>query len=353
MLPAYANIAEYAEKIDANRIYSNFGPLVSEFEKRLAARTGHGPENLLLVSNATSGIALTLSKTRRAEGHLCIMPSWTFCATAHAAILTGLTPYFVDVDRNTWVLSHEAVQQAIQNLGDAVAAIVVVSPFGSPVEMERWDQLSSFTGIPVIIDAAAGFDAVRPGKIPVIVSLHATKILATGEGGFIASDDTALIRILKSASNFGFRDGRVIRQTGTNAKMSEIQAAVGLAALDSWDETRAAFLKVARLYRHHLSGLSFDPFQAGFGKQWISTTCVLKLERSTADEIRAQLNDAAIDSRSWWNQGCHREPAFASFPAGDLSITSDLAAHTISVPIFRDLNVEGVEFICSKLTSLL
>src|SRR5437016_1567760 len=103
-LPAADRIAPYLQSIDAARIYSNYGPLAISFEDRLAAHYGLDRRTVGTLANATLGLAIALAIQQPKRGTLCVMPAWTFVASAHAALMAGLTPYFVDVDASTWAL---------------------------------------------------------------------------------------------------------------------------------------------------------------------------------------------------------------------------------------------------------
>src|SRR5262249_50699634 len=148
--------------------------------------------------------------------------------------------------------------------------------FGRPLDVSAWDSFRRQTGIPVVIDAAAGFDSLVPGDTPAVVSLHATKALGTGEGGFVISKDPSLIRAVQTRSNFGFYGQREALCAATNAKFSEYHAAVGHAALDEWAQTRAEWMAVARAYRSALGRSSYLQFQPGFGETWVTSVCVLR-----------------------------------------------------------------------------
>ena len=104
-----------------------------------------------------------------------------------------------------------------------------VAPFGAPFNIEEWDEFHRVTGIPVVIDAAAGFDTASAGLSPVMISLHATKAMGIGEGGLILCRDNNLAEQIRAARNFGFLGERVAEIPGMNAKLSEYGAAVGLA----------------------------------------------------------------------------------------------------------------------------
>src|SRR5229473_7959802 len=193
-LPAAERIVPYLRRIDEARIYSNFGPLVASFEERLATHLGLAGETVVTMANATMGLMLTL------------------------AVLAGLVPYFVDVDPMTWALAAGDLAEAIAWAPGTVGAVMPVAPFGQPVDVAAWDRFRASTGLPVVIDAAAGFDALVPGETPAVVSLHATKVLGTGEGGFVVCANPSIVRGVRTASNFGFESSRQATVGATNAK---------------------------------------------------------------------------------------------------------------------------------------
>jgi dTDP-4-amino-4,6-dideoxygalactose transaminase len=306
-LPGAAKVAPYLERIDASRTYSNFGPLNTALEQRLAAHYGTAERSVTAVSNATVGLALALTAQGVKPGALCIMPAWTFIASAHAAMMAGLTPYFVDVDPRTWQLDPAAMAEAIARAPGEVAAVMPVAPFGRPVDARAWEAFRDKTGIPVVIDAAAGFDAAMASSIPTVVSLHATKALGIGEGGFVLSTDLALITEIRMLSNFGFDATRRAQMFATNGKLSEYHAAVGLAALDEWDETREEWKAAAGRYRTALQTNQMS-LQPGFGDRWVGSACVLELSRPDARRVEEALTAAGIETRRWWGDGARSPP---------------------------------------------
>src|SRR5579864_4657167 len=208
-LPTAAEILPYLETIDAHRWYSNWGPLTLRLEEQVARRIGIPSELVVTNANCTAGLTVALLARDVRPGSFCIMPSWTFVATPHAARSAGLVPWFHDVDPHTWALNPDAVAESIKEKGTRPGAVIVVSPFGAPIDVQHWEAFEELTGVPVIIDAAAGFDTVRMSKIPSVVSLHATKILGAGEGGFIATTDSGLAHRIRAGCNFGFEDSRI------------------------------------------------------------------------------------------------------------------------------------------------
>jgi dTDP-4-amino-4,6-dideoxygalactose transaminase len=346
LLPPSETLLPYLREIDAARIYSNYGPLTRRLESRLAARLGLPASGLSTVANATVGIALALQVQDPCPGSFCLMPAWTFAATAHAAVLAGMTPFLVDVDPATWAMEPEAALRTVRHLPrGSVGAALPVAPFGRPLDLAAWDAFAAKTGIPVVIDAAAGFDGLRSvGRSPVVVSLHATKALGAGEGGFVASAEPGFAEEIVRRTNFGFLRDRNARVAGTNAKLSEYHAAVGLAALDAWPATRHRLAAAAVACAKALAVVPGVRSMAGCGTDWISTTWVVEFDppalaglgAAAIDRIAAALEARGIGARRWWGRGLHRHDAFAGCPRGPLPVAEDLAERTLGLPFRVD-----------------
>lgn len=335
-LPTRAAIAPYLDRIDQARWYTNFGPLVRELELRLEARLAGGAQ-VVTLANGTVALTLALRAAGARPGTLCLMPAWTFVATAHAVLDAGLVPYFVDVDPETWMLDPAAICAAIGSAPGEVGAVIPVAAFGQLPELGRWREVAAATGLPVIVDGAAAFDSLASAPVPVTVSLHATKAVATGEGGYVASEDDAFIRRVRSLSAFGFAGDRTARSPAVNAKLSEYAAAVGLASLDGWPADRTRFALSAQRLR---AGLALTPqirFQSGWGARWVSSVCVAATPDFAAPEMAAHLGALGLETRDWWGAGCHTQPAFAGCPRGPLPVTERLARSTLGLPYFIDL----------------
>ena len=348
-LPSVERLVPYLQSIDRSRFYSNFGPLALSLEERLAAHYGLGAGTVATVANATLGLALALMAQNARPGTLCVLPAWTFVGTVHAVVTAGLIPYFVDVDPETWAVDIAAVGEEIARAPATVGAIMPVAPFGHPIDIAAWGRFQSETAIPVVIDAAAGFDSLRPGVIPAVVSLHATKVLGVGEGGFVISTDPSIAGAVRRRSNFGFDANRQVLVAATNAKLSEYHAAVGHAALDEWPEIRSDWMAAAVAYRRRLENSNNILLQTGIGGPWIGGTCVVRVRES--DSVRAQhaLAAAGIETRRWWDRGAHAYPATATFPRAALTTTTALARSTFAVPFSRDLAVADID----KITEVL
>jgi dTDP-4-amino-4,6-dideoxygalactose transaminase len=341
-LPSAHRLAPYLEAIDASRLYSNFGPLTLSLEDRLAEHYGLNQGTVATVANATLGLAIALAAQQPPPGTLCAMPAWTFVASAHAAVMAGLVPYFVDVDPQTWALDSDKLFDEITRAPAPVGAVMPVMPFGCPLDIAAWEAFQSRTGLAVVIDAAAGFDSLVPGTTPAVVSLHATKVLGIGEGGFVISTDAAMSRAVRMRANFGFEGSRQAQAAAFNAKLSEYHAAVGHAALDEWDQARDEWSGAAKAYRSALGRSNQVCLQQGFGETWIGSTCLLSFVKPAADRIEQFLADYDIETRRWWGTGAHVHPATASFPRTAVPATDALARSMLSVPFYRDIGAAEI-----------
>jgi len=347
-LPQAHAILPYLERIDAARWYSNFGPLISEFEAQLAGRFRPGT-HVVTVSNATQALTLTLQAMDLPPGGYVAMPAWTFVATAHAVMQAGLRPWLFDVDPASGMLDPSAVLGATRD----IAAVIPVCAFGDVSGLSRWRAFAHATGVPVLMDAAAAFDGLADARLPAVVSLHATKALGIGEGGFLATEDEALARRVRKLTTFGFQGSRASQEVATNAKLSEYAAAVGLAALEGWPGDRLRWMRTAQMLRIATVGLPQVRFQAGWGAEWVTSVCTAGLPGGAGPAVTEVLSAAGVETRAWWGQGCHREPAFADCRAEPLPETEQLAASTIGLPFSIDMSADEIGRVAEALQDAL
>jgi dTDP-4-amino-4,6-dideoxygalactose transaminase len=177
--------------------------------------------------------------------------------------------------------------------------------------------------------------------VPVTVSLHATKTVAAGEGGLVASDDHDFIERIRTLTAFGFHGDRIAHMPAMNAKLSEYAAAVALASLDAWPADRARFAMTAQRLR---AGMALTPqivFQPGWGARWVSSVCVVATPPGAAASMAKAMAAMGVETRAWWGVGCHQQPAFEHCPRGPLPVTDALAAATLGLPYFIDLEEDA------------
>jgi len=356
LLPTAERLLPYLNFIDRSRWYSNWGELAKELERRLCAAFVLAEYGCTVASSATDAITAALIAVAgrgSAARPYCLMPSYTFVATASAALNAGYTPYFVDIDPKTFAIQPEAVvsHPALSRAG----AIVAVAPYGHTIDTMAWQKVSEQSGVPVVIDAAAGFDTFHSGEasivrdIPIVLSFHATKVFGVGEGGAILCRDSGLAERCHRALNFGFFGSRESHIEGINGKMSEYHAAVGLAELDGWPAKRSAFIRVAETY-HRAAVLH------GLGKRILvqrkSASSYALYFAESADaawEASARLRSARLGFRLWYGVGVHREPAYREMRADPLPVTEDVAGRLIGLPVWVDMDDSTVNNVVAAL----
>lgn len=241
-MPSPETLLPWLERMHAARHYSNFGPLVQELEYSVAQKFGLEPEQVTTVANATQGLELALQALELPPGSRVLVPALTFVATATAVVRAGHVPVLADVDAATWLLTPEIARSACTRM--CINAVLPVATFGMPHGMQAWQQFERDTGLPVIIDAAAAYGSqwLQGAEGTLVFSLHATKSLPAGEGGLVVSTRPGLAAKVRQLSNFGINldpattlPVGTLASLGTNAKMSEYHAAIGLASLQKWE----------------------------------------------------------------------------------------------------------------------
>lgn len=349
LLPDHTALTPYLQSIDRERYYTNGGALARDLTRRLGDAKGLTKDQVALTCSGTQGLILALRSVTAGPG-LCMMPSWTFPATPAAAHWAGLTPWFVDIDDGAWALTPDRARSVLDRAPGPIAAVMPVSPFGAPPPTREWERFQDATGIPVVIDAAAAFDALEPSRVPAVVSLHATKALGVGEAGVVFSTNRAVVARINAGANFGFNGSRIPTSIGINGKVSEYGAAVGLAALDLWPERRVRWIASARRYRDALSDIvSFPP---GFGEHAVAT-CVIQSLAIDAEQIQLGLASLGIESLRWWPMPCHRLQPYAD-PHHLPAPNSDTAAsRAIGLPMSIDLSDADIDFVALAVRDLL
>lgn len=341
-------LVPYLRLIDESRFYTNSGQLHGQLSRALAEHFGVSENQVCLASSGTAAmIALILAVAGRADTGrpLCVCPDFTFVATAIAAESCGYHPYLADCDPQSWALTPAIVESLAEF--DRVGLVLVVGPLGRMVDLRSWQDFSDRTGRPVIVDAAACFDTIAGAEIaatrlPVMVSLHATKTFSTAEGGLILCGDPAVVHRAVVALNFGFYGTRESIMPAINGKLSEYHAAVGLAELDDWSNKRAGFIAVAQSYHREAAEAGLGAMIAVDTEHAVAYAHVLAPSAPAAQAIVTGLQADGIDTRFWYGHGLHAQAAFGSCLRGDLTTTRDLAARLVGLPCSVDLDAASI-----------
>jgi dTDP-4-amino-4,6-dideoxygalactose transaminase len=316
LLPQIEAVLPFLQRIDEARVYSNYGPLWQEFSEGLAAWLGHraGAFGVCAVptSSGTTAIELALRARALPGRRLCMMPSFTFIASAHAVCNAGLEPFLLDVDEGEFVLTPAIAAEALASLPSPPAAVLVISAFGAPPDVRNWEVFEDTHGIPVVFDAAAATTSLCAiGKQPLCVSLHATKVFGIGEGGAVITTDAALADRILDMTGFGFvGPERVSSLRGGNYRISEYASAIGLAVLAGIDTKVARLLALGARYAGALRN-SPCRLQPGAGTEWATMTLNVVVPANRVEETLARLDAGGVQWRRWWGLGTHRHPSSA------------------------------------------
>lgn len=349
--PSSEAIEHHFARSRNRRWYSNGGPCLEQLVAQLQERTGCA---VAPVANATLGLVVAVSALRRGRpGTEGLVPSFTFAAAAQALVWNGLQPVFVDVDPAHWHLCPDALRSALAERRGSVSVVIAGSSFGTPPPagtLAAWEHACRDAGVPLLVDSAAGFGAANEHGLPVgaqgdveVVSFHATKPFAIGEGGAVFSRNPELIADISRIANFAFDDERLPDSPwGINAKLDELHAATALAVLDVFDEGLAARRGSAAQLLALLTP-DLTP-QHGHERGTFQFVPLLAAHSSRRDEVLRQA-EGAVELRTYY-QPLHRARGFSGAPhAGRLDVTEDLAARVLSLPMFEDMTDEEMKTI--------
>lgn len=356
--PELPDLAAYTTRIAAiwdNRYLANGGPQLRELEARL--RPLLGAPQLSLVSSGALALELALA-IAGVRGDV-ITTALSFAASANAIVRSGARPRFVDIEPPYLTIDPAAVEAAI---GPETGAILGVHIFGQACALEPLAAIAARHGLPLIYDSAHAF-GLRIHGTPVAAwgdfnafSLHATKPFHTAEGGIItartASDKARIDRL----ANHGLDDQASVAEAGTNAKLSELAAALGNAMLDDATARTAARARVAAQYRAALGevpGLILPP-PAPPGHETNNSFFVIRIDPAdygaTARETRDALLPFGIHTRRYFHPPLHRMPAFADGTA--LPITERITEQVLALPMYASLTEAEIDRVCAALAWL-
>lgn len=323
VLDRAAFLQRVEEILDRNWLTNN-GPVVQEFERRLADYLG--VKHCIAVCNATIGLELAI-RALGLKGEV-IIPSYTFVATAHALQWQEITPVFADIDPATHTLDPAAVER---HISPRTTGIIATHLWGRACDVAALTELAQRRQLTLMFDAAHAFGATFGGKkiggfgAAEVFSFHATKFLNSFEGGAITTNDEALAQRIRLMKNFGFKGFDNVIHVGTNGKMTEICAAMGLHNFTRVDELIAINRRNHELYRNALSGVPgislFNPQAAGeeTNFQYVVIEVDPKMCPLTRDDLVRVLHAEKVLVRKYFWPGCHKmEPYRSYYPNADI-----------------------------------
>jgi dTDP-4-amino-4,6-dideoxygalactose transaminase len=298
-----------------SRWLTNNGVMVQEFESRIAEYVQ--VKHAVVVNNATIGLEIAV-KALGLNGEV-IVPSFTFVATAHALSWVGITPVFADIDERTHNLDPVSVESLIT---PRTTGIVGVHLWGRGCDTDALEAIAARHGIEIIYDAAHAFGCSRNGKMIggfgrcEVFSFHATKFVNSFEGGAIVTNDGELARRCRLMRNFGIESPEYVVTEGTNAKMPEVCAAMGLTSLEAIDEIVCANRRNYHTYRRALKSvkgcslIGYDESERN-NFQYIVVEIDQQVAGIDRDSLLQTLRSERIMARKYFWPGCHRLESYS------------------------------------------
>jgi perosamine synthetase len=341
--------------LDTNWI-SSAGPFVKEFEAAFSAAVGcaHG----IACANGTVALHLALTALGIGPGDEVILPAFTMIATANAVTYTGATPVLADSEERTWNVDPARVATRIT---PRTKAIVVVHTYGHPADMDAILAIARRHRLLVIEDAAEAHGATTGGR-PVgslgdvaTFSFYGNKIVTTGEGGMVTTNDAALARVLRRLRDHAFSDERHFWHTylGFNYRMTNLQAAIGLAQTERLAQLVAIRRENRRLYDARLkdvSGLVLPPEAEDVSSVfWMYGILVENAFGRSRDALRTRLADAGIETRTFFVP-IHLQPIYyRRFQGQRFPVAEALCLKGLYLPSGPGLTPADVDFVAEAI----
>ncbi len=353
-------IDEYIEEIKSlweTHWLTNMGEKHVELEKQL--RDYLKVPNLSLFTNGHMALELIL-QAFEIKGEVITTP-FTFVSTTHAIVRNGLKPVFCDVDPNTYTIDANKIESLITSRTEA---IVPVHVYGQPCDVENIEQIAHKHGLKVIYDAAHAFGVKYKGKgigeygDASMFSFHATKVFNTIEGGAVCYRKPEIGEKLYRLRNFGIMDEVTVDAVGANAKMNEFQAAMGLCNLRHLEKQIEKRKEVFERYKQHLNGINgirilelkenvdynYAYFPVMFDEE------ILGFSRDAVDEV---LKRNGIYARKYFypitsSYECYNK----MYSPEDTPIAEELSEKVLTLPMYADLELEKVDFICELIAEM-
>ena len=333
-LPSKDKYQKYIDEIYVNGWVTNYGPLIKKLEKRLAEYLG--VKNIVLVANGTTALEIAY-RTLDLTGNAITTP-FSFVATTSSLVTNGLKPIFADIDPQTLTIDPNKIEELIT---PNTSAIVPVHVFGNACNIETIDKIAKKHGLKVVYDAAHSFGVKFKGESILnygdisTLSFHATKLFHTIEGGALVINDDSLVKKARYLINFGIENTESIPELGTNAKMNEFEAAMGLCMLDEMEEILQKRKEVYERYDKELNGaVQFQVQNIHSTKNYSYFPIILKDEAQTL-KIEKALNIQKIYPRRYFYTSL--DTLSYIHPTQYCSVSRDISSRILALPIYPEL----------------
>jgi dTDP-4-amino-4,6-dideoxygalactose transaminase len=352
-IPDRKRLIECVNDILDRRWLTNRGVYVKNFEQKIADMIG--AKNCVCMCNGT--VALEIAIRALGLNGEVIVPSFTFIATAHALQWQQITPVFCDIDPITYNIDPVRIEQLIT---PRTTGIIGVHLWGRPCEIDTLRGIAEKHNLKLLFDAAHAFGCSYAGKMigsfgnAEVYSFHATKFLNTFEGGAVVTNDDELADRMRLMKNFGFSGYDNVIYIGTNGKMNEVSAAMGLTSLENMEGFIAVNYANYRQYRNELgdiAGIHFMQYNEDERNNF--QYIILKIDEQTThisrDQLVAVLHEENVLARRYFYPGSHKmEPYRSYFPNAGLllPVTERIVQQIMSLPTGTAVGHKEISSIC-------
>lgn len=351
-LPPIEEYKKEIEKIWETNWLTNMGPIHEKFRNNLKKYLKS--ENISLFVNGHQALEIALKSLDLKKGGEVITTPFTFASTTHAIVNSGLEPVFCDIELETYNINSDEIEKLITG---KTVAIVPVHVFGNPCDIKKIERIAKKYNLKVIFDSAHAFGVeVNGAGIGTfgdvsMFSLHATKVFHSIEGGILSFKDDKLERKIRLIKNFGINGPESVEEIGTNAKMNEFQAAMGVVNLKYVDNEIEKRKKITYLYREKLKdikGIKVLKDLKGVKHNYSYFPIIIDEKEFglTRDELFEKLKEFNIFSRKYFyplitEYDCYKDKYNAKLP-----IAKYISKRVLTLPIYGSLEYESVEKIC-------
>jgi dTDP-4-amino-4,6-dideoxygalactose transaminase len=331
-----------------SRWLTNDGPLVRQFERAVADAVD--VPHCIAMCNGTVALEIAI-RAAGLQGEVIVSP-FTFVATAHALQWQQIRPVFCDIDPRTHNIDPDRVEELIT---PRTTGILGVHLWGRPAPVDALSEIAERRGLRLLFDAAHAFGCSHGGRMiggfgtAEVLSFHATKFLNSFEGGAIVTTDADFAQVARLMRNHGFADYDVVTHIGTNGKLSEVAAAMGLTSLESSAEFVAANRRNHGEYRTGLAaveGVDLLAYDDSESCNWQYAVIVVDDDAPLSrDELQRVLWAENVRARRYFYPGCHRmEPYRSLFPeaAARLPQTERVARRVLALPTGTSVGPEAI-----------
>ncbi len=348
-MPTYEEYTEEIRKLWDSRWLTNAGAEHQTLERNLCEYLGI--DNISLFANGHLALELAINATGL-TGEAITTP-YTFASTTQAIVRNGLTPVFCDIKPDDFTINPDKIEALIT---DKTSAIIPVHVYGGVCDVYAIQKIADKYGLKVIYDAAHVF-GVKLDGVPIgnfgdmsMFSFHATKVFHTVEGGGIVCRDPAMKQHLEELRQFGMRGKEEVPIIGTNAKMTEVHAAMGVCNLRHVDGEIAKRSACVKKYREMLSGvhgIRLMPNQKGVTPNYAYFPVVFDVYKYNRNEIADRLAAENIYARKYFYPITNTFDAYRGlFPIQETPIAQHTSECVLTLPLYADLDVSDVERIC-------